>query len=156
MDQLTISTRRYKLAEKLSERLDEMGKDLTSMIEEVNGASATISKTNRADEPVSFPLSYHCLMSHAHDCNRSLKSSVSSTRIFPSCRSSTREPQSYKPRLRLPRRQDSQSPRALVTAIPALVWAMVMPPMISTVPTWEDGKWTSLVDLMILRLRGDD
>jgi nuclear pore complex protein Nup62 len=44
---------RYKLAEKLSERLDEMGKDLTSMIEEVNGASATLSKTNRADEPVS-------------------------------------------------------------------------------------------------------
>lgn len=43
----------YKLAEKLSERLDEMGKDLTSMIEEVNGASATLSKTNRADEPVS-------------------------------------------------------------------------------------------------------
>lgn len=30
-----------------------MGKDLTSMIEEVNGASATLSKTNRADEPVS-------------------------------------------------------------------------------------------------------
>jgi nuclear pore complex protein Nup62 len=45
--------RTYKLAEKLSERLDEMGKDLTSMIEEVNGASATLSKTNRADEPIS-------------------------------------------------------------------------------------------------------
>lgn len=43
---------RYKLAEKLSERLDEMGKDLTSMIEEVNGASATLSKTSKADEPV--------------------------------------------------------------------------------------------------------
>lgn len=43
---------RYKLAEKLSERLDEMGKDLTSMIEEVNSASASLSKTNRADEPV--------------------------------------------------------------------------------------------------------
>lgn len=43
---------RYKLAEKLSERLDEMGKDLSSMIEEVNNASATLSKTNKADEPV--------------------------------------------------------------------------------------------------------
>ena len=43
---------RYKLAEKLSERLDDMGKDLTSMIEEVNGASATLSKTSKADEPV--------------------------------------------------------------------------------------------------------
>lgn len=42
----------YKLAEKLSERLDDMGKDLTSMIEEVNSASATLSKTNKADEPV--------------------------------------------------------------------------------------------------------
>lgn len=31
-----------------------MGKDLTSMIEEVNGASSSLSKTNRADEPVSF------------------------------------------------------------------------------------------------------
>lgn len=45
--------RTYKLAEKLSERLDEMGKDLSSMIEEVNGASATLSKTSKADEPVS-------------------------------------------------------------------------------------------------------
>ncbi|KAJ5863713.1 uncharacterized protein N7529_005629 [Penicillium soppii] len=43
----------YKLAEKLSERLDEMGKDLTSMIEEVNSASSTLSKTNKADEPIS-------------------------------------------------------------------------------------------------------
>lgn len=43
------------MAEKLSERLDEMGKDLTSMIEEVNGASATLSKTSKADEPVRSP-----------------------------------------------------------------------------------------------------
>lgn len=44
--------RTYKLAEKMSDRLEEMGKDLTSMIEEVNGVSATLSKTNKADEPV--------------------------------------------------------------------------------------------------------
>lgn len=31
-----------------------MGKDLTSMIEEVNGATATLSKTNKADEPVCY------------------------------------------------------------------------------------------------------
>lgn len=49
----TLTEFSYKLAEKLSERLDDMGKDLTSMIEEVNGASATLSKTNKADEPVS-------------------------------------------------------------------------------------------------------
>lgn len=44
--------RTYKLAEKMSDRLEDMGKDLTSMIEEVNGVSATLSKTNKADEPV--------------------------------------------------------------------------------------------------------
>lgn len=48
----TNVTTSYKLAEKLSERLDDMGKDLTSMIEEVNGASSTLTKTNKADEPV--------------------------------------------------------------------------------------------------------
>jgi nuclear pore complex protein Nup62 len=31
-----------------------MGQDLTSMIEEVNAASATLNKTTKADEPVSF------------------------------------------------------------------------------------------------------
>ena len=41
------------MAEKLSDRLDDLGKDLTTMIEEVNGASATLSKTSRADEPLS-------------------------------------------------------------------------------------------------------
>ncbi|KAL4906563.1 Nsp1-like C-terminal region-domain-containing protein [Aspergillus multicolor] len=45
--------RTYKLAEKLSERLDDMGRDLSSMIEEVNNASSTLSKTNKADEPIS-------------------------------------------------------------------------------------------------------
>ncbi|OJD14397.1 hypothetical protein AJ78_05244 [Emergomyces pasteurianus Ep9510] len=45
--------RTYKLAERLSERLNEMGQDLTSMIEEVNSASSTLSKTTKADEPIS-------------------------------------------------------------------------------------------------------
>lgn len=45
---------RYKLAEKLSERLDGMGKDLTSMIDEINGASSTLSKTSKPDDPVGF------------------------------------------------------------------------------------------------------
>lgn len=43
----------YKLAEKLSERLDEMDSDLQSMVEEVNAANAGLSKTGKADEPVS-------------------------------------------------------------------------------------------------------
>lgn len=45
----------YKLAEKLSDRLDEMGKDLKSMIEEINSASLTLNKTNKADDPVRSP-----------------------------------------------------------------------------------------------------
>ncbi|KAK5139026.1 hypothetical protein LTR04_003976, partial [Oleoguttula sp. CCFEE 6159] len=45
--------RTYKLAERLSERLGEMGRDLTSMIEEINLASAKISKTSRPDDPLS-------------------------------------------------------------------------------------------------------
>lgn len=51
------------MAEKLSERLDEMGKDLTSMIEEVNNASSTLSKTNKADEPVSLFFAPFALLS---------------------------------------------------------------------------------------------
>ena len=43
----------YQIASKLSERLDEMGKDLTTMIEEINDASSTLSKTGRPDDPVS-------------------------------------------------------------------------------------------------------
>ena len=45
--------RTYKLAEKLTDRLDDMGKNLTGMIEAVNEASTTLSKTSKADDPVS-------------------------------------------------------------------------------------------------------
>jgi nuclear pore complex protein Nup62 len=45
--------RTYKLAEKLGDRLDEMGKDLTSMIQEINTASASLSLSTKADDPVS-------------------------------------------------------------------------------------------------------
>ncbi|SLM36815.1 nucleoporin nsp1 [Lasallia pustulata] len=45
--------RTYKLAEKLSERLDEMGKDLASMIEEINDISTSLSKNTKADDPLS-------------------------------------------------------------------------------------------------------
>ncbi|KAF2494040.1 hypothetical protein BU16DRAFT_573392 [Lophium mytilinum] len=43
----------YKLAEKLSDRLNELNKDLTEMIEEVNGVSQTLSKTSKPDDPLS-------------------------------------------------------------------------------------------------------
>ena len=47
--------RTYKLAERLAERLDDMGRDLESMVEEVNAANASLSKNGKADEPVSIP-----------------------------------------------------------------------------------------------------
>ncbi len=48
--------RTYKLAEKLTERLDDMGKTLAGMISAVNDASATLSKTSKTDDPVSTSL----------------------------------------------------------------------------------------------------
>lgn len=44
--------RTYKLAEKLGERLEEMERDLGSMVDEVNAANASLSKNGKADEPV--------------------------------------------------------------------------------------------------------
>ena len=49
---LTVS-HSYQLASRLQDRLDEMGKDLSGMIEEINDASSTLSKNNKADDPVS-------------------------------------------------------------------------------------------------------
>ena len=50
---MLTSIRRYKTAERVSTRLNEMSQDLTSMIEEINNVSATLSKTNKPDNPVS-------------------------------------------------------------------------------------------------------
>jgi nuclear pore complex protein Nup62 len=47
--------RTYKLAEKLTDRLDDMGKDLTKMIKEINDMSGTLSKGSKPDDPVSLP-----------------------------------------------------------------------------------------------------
>ena len=49
---LNSSVDRYKLAEKVSDRLEEMGKDLTGIIEAINGASANLNQTNKEDDPV--------------------------------------------------------------------------------------------------------
>ena len=46
--------RTFKLAEKLGERLEDMSKDLESMIEEVNAANAAFNQNSKADEPVSL------------------------------------------------------------------------------------------------------
>ncbi|KAF2742884.1 hypothetical protein M011DRAFT_471912 [Sporormia fimetaria CBS 119925] len=44
--------RTYKLAEKLQERLNELNKDLTEMIEEINTTSQRLSKTGKPDDPL--------------------------------------------------------------------------------------------------------
>ncbi|KAL9075564.1 MAG: hypothetical protein Q9161_001637 [Pseudevernia consocians] len=49
---MLMISRSYQIASKLSERLDEMGNDLTTMIEEINDASSTLSKTGKADDPL--------------------------------------------------------------------------------------------------------
>ena len=49
-NQLCIS--RYQLATRLSDRLDDMGKDLSSMIEEINDASSNLSKHAKSDDPL--------------------------------------------------------------------------------------------------------
>lgn len=42
----------YKLAERITERLDEMGRDLTKMIKEINDISGVVSKGSKPDDPV--------------------------------------------------------------------------------------------------------
>ena len=49
--------RTYKLAEKLTDRLDDMGKDLTKIIKEINDMSGSLSKGSKPDDPVCFPMS---------------------------------------------------------------------------------------------------
>jgi nuclear pore complex protein Nup62 len=51
--------RTYKLAEKLTDRLDDMGKDLTKMIKEINDMSGTLSKGSKPDDPVCFFSPHH-------------------------------------------------------------------------------------------------
>jgi nuclear pore complex protein Nup62 len=51
--------RTYTLAEKLQDRLNELNKDLTEMIEEINNTSQTLSKTGTPDDPVSKVLPIH-------------------------------------------------------------------------------------------------
>lgn len=57
MNLCTDSDCSYQLANKLSERLDEMAKDLGSMIDEINDASSTLSQNSKADDPVSIRIS---------------------------------------------------------------------------------------------------
>ena len=44
---------RYKTAEKLQDRLNELNNDLTEMINDINATSQTLSKSGQPDDPVS-------------------------------------------------------------------------------------------------------
>jgi hypothetical protein len=120
-----------------------MGKDLTSMIEEVNGASSTLTKTNKADEPVRHNLGLvpflwgFFLLTHLY---RSRRLSAFSTHTCPSCRSSTKALRTCSPRLPPPKKQANQSLPVSDTAILTMAWATTTPLMISTAPSCKGGK----------------
>lgn len=59
----------YKLAEKLTDRLDEMGRDLSKMIKEINDISGSVSKSNKPDDPVSHHLYPSKLSQFANSCH---------------------------------------------------------------------------------------
>jgi seryl-tRNA synthetase len=72
----------YKLAEKLQDRLNELNKDLTEMIEEINTTSQTLSKTGKPDDPVriiSFAV-LHAVMLTFKSLQRSSGCSIPSSR----------------------------------------------------------------------------
>lgn len=116
------------------------------MIEEVNGASASLSKTNRADEPVSSFVHVIVQMQDlkaniSFPSKRFRRLSVSSTRTCLSCNSSTRVLLSCSPRSPLPKRLANQFRLDLVvTGTTALVWVEETLPLTSIGPTWEDGR----------------
>lgn len=58
--------RTYKLAERLIDRMDDMSKDMTKMIKEINDISGSLSKTGKTDDPVSFKSSYKFCLYDAH------------------------------------------------------------------------------------------
>lgn len=61
--------RTYKLAEKLSQHLDEKSRDLAKMVKEINEVSGTLSKTTRAEDPVSFRATSHLRYSALYIAN---------------------------------------------------------------------------------------
>lgn len=46
--------RTYQLAQRLGEQLDDMSRDLQSMVEEINAANSSLGKNSKTDEPVSL------------------------------------------------------------------------------------------------------
>jgi hypothetical protein len=79
---------RYKLAEKLTDRLDGLNKDLSDVIEEINGVSALLSNSSGTDDPVSFAFFLFCKI--ANFINSCLMLSACSTLTCLSCKRLTR------------------------------------------------------------------
>ncbi len=82
---LLIISHSYQLASRLQDRLDEMGKDLSGMIEEINDASSTLSKNNKADDPVSLFSPVRSIMKFDISGISFHRSSASLTATSPSC-----------------------------------------------------------------------
>jgi hypothetical protein len=114
-------TNRYKLAEKLQDRLNELNKDLTEMIEEINNTSQTLSKTGKPDDPVRAPFS-HIRKASMLTLQSSQRLFASSTPSSPSSSSSTRVPRSCRTRSPRPNRKHSASVPMAGTA-----WAQIPP-----------------------------
>lgn len=51
--------RTYRLAERLNGRLDELNRDLTDVIDEINAVSTMLSRSKGGDDPVSLPFNFH-------------------------------------------------------------------------------------------------
>lgn len=71
--------RTYKLAENVTDRLDEMGKDLGKMISEINEISGSLDKSNKPDDPVNgfYMWKYSQLMGQANDFHKTDQSGCS-------------------------------------------------------------------------------
>lgn len=54
--------RTYKLAEKLSQQLEEKSKDLSKMVQEINDISGTLSKGAKPEDPVSPAIMFRIRM----------------------------------------------------------------------------------------------
>ena len=117
---LTHDTNRYKLAEKLQDRLNELNKDLTEMIEEINNTSQTLSKTGKPDDPVRAILQIQ--KASALTLQSSQRLSVCSTPSSLSSSSSTRVPRSCRTRSPRPSRKASVS-----VPMAGMAWAQIPP-----------------------------
>ena len=131
--------RMYKLAEKLAGRLDDMGKDLTSMIQEINAASSSLSKAGKPDDPVSFGFCIIFFWVHNLTLYSYNRSSRSLTGICPNSNGLIRTPPRCKPRSQpLKKRAAASAPASTATTSPRR-------PTRCSVRIWAggNGRWWS-------------